>query len=86
MADDPVESEETVPMERELAGPVAPVAPVGRPRFSVCVGAVPVMEAVAAVPTEREETVPIESVLAGPVAPVFPFKREIASQLEAPFW
>jgi hypothetical protein len=49
---------------------VAPVAPVGRTRLKVCVGAVPVIVAAAVVPPV---TVPIESELVGPVGPVTPW-------------
>jgi hypothetical protein len=72
---------ETVPIERLFAGPagpvlpvaptppVLPVAPMGRTRFNVCVGAAPVMVALA---DEPEATVPIDRVFAGPAGPVLP--------------
>jgi hypothetical protein len=71
---------DTLPIDKLFAGPAGPVAPTlpcgpwlpvaptGRTRFSVCVGAVPVMVA-AAVPLV---IVPIARLFAGPAGPVGP--------------
>jgi hypothetical protein len=48
--------------------PVAPVGPTGKTKFKVCVGDVPVIDALA----EPLVTVPIVKVFAGPVGPVVP--------------
>lgn len=72
---------ETVPIDSVLAGPagpelpvaptppVAPAAPMGSTRLSVCVGAVPVIVALAELPLE---TAPIDRLFAGPDGPAGP--------------
>jgi len=62
----------TVPIVRVLAGPVLPVSPLsplGRTRFRVWLGDVPVIVADG---LAAEVTVPIARVLLGPVAPIEP--------------